>query len=701
MTRRFLVVAAAVAAGLGLAGVGIMVLWSALPRSAETARAVGISDPRLVSQYDYAGCTPGRVDPNGVAMVDYGGEIGRQYNPVTIAQTAIGCYHNFLRDKDPKERKILLDQIDWLKHNWVPVGNDGAAYQYHFAWSYGLKPGWRSGLAQGQAISALIRYYYLSGDGSVLPLIKRLKNYMLVPTDRGGLVATSRQGGMWIEEFPSSPPSFVLNGFMSATFGLYEFTKLFAHDKAAQDELERAIASIRLSLPGYDTGNWMYLDRKSPPYPKASNGYAIGYIYQTRTLWQIAGDPLFLATHLRWQSFYHDANYHKGGNMTADPDGRYRLVPALLPTALPDGLRNNYELVGASPSLPNFGVEQLFQGDKTTDPMEYYAAASTGPAQLHFRLKHAVEANALTITLYNGELYPEDLHLFVKPEGKGGFEELAYRRAADRNRISYYFEPRRIRELYLVATRFHGQRRLVIAGLGLGMAGLRRALPEFGSLVTGPVPLDSAEFAIGLDAPPASRGEIFVLYRHADTMAGLERAPWVWDYLDPFAHGERPVEDKFYQFDVLTTAAAGQRGWSRFRVVGRGPAPVDGKPAVADGTPGLVDKAFAGQPITVRFDPQACTDFDLGTIQCGSDYTARYGAEANRWTVTGYSLGTRAPASVVSENASGKPGQIGIWGLIARFDDTGDLYFSNEKVGRVALGRPAEAASPRPNLVRP
>jgi hypothetical protein len=472
--------------GAGLGFIGAMVSHAAPSDCAAPAPKIAAADPRLVSQYNDAGCSPGLLDPQGVAIIDYGGKIGRQYNPVTIAQWAIGCYYSFLRDKNPYEKKVFLDQINWLKQNWVAVGDDGAAYEYHFPWSYGLKPGWRSGLAQGQAISALIRYYYETNDSSVLPLIKQLKNYMLLPTGRGGLVDVSPEGGIWIEEFPSDPPSFVLNGFISAAFGLYEYTKLFPQDKTAKDVFARAIASIKTSLPYYDTGNWTYLDRSSRPYPRASNGYAIGYIYQARTLWQITGDPFFLAVSLRWRSFYDNVNYHAGGNMAADPDGRYRLVADLQPTPLSDGLHDNYLLLSATAALDNFGVDQLYRGGNSLDPATYYSTASDGPAKLYFRLKRPVAADALTITLYNSEMYPENLKLFVKSEGDDGLEELPYKMAAGRNLLTYYFMPHKVSELLLVGKRFHGQNRLVIAGLALGTTGRTRRIPGIRQQSNGP-----------------------------------------------------------------------------------------------------------------------------------------------------------------------------------------------------------------------
>jgi hypothetical protein len=366
MKREPLTFVLALAVGLGLVGIATSAVWPREPgaerilmssKSSEPAGGVPESGPRLVSQYGPE-CIPDLVDENGVVMVDYGGEIGRQYNPVTIAQRAIGCYHSVLRYGNANERRRFFDQINWLKHNAIQIGDNGAAYEYNFPWNYGLKPGWRSGLAQGQAVSALIRYYYETGDDSVLPLINQLKKYMLLPTVQGGVVDSSPEGGMWIEEFPSNPPSFVLNGFISATFGLYEFTKLFPQDEVAKDELRRAIDSIKNSLPHYDTGGWMYLDRGGLPYPRANNGYATAYVRQTRTLWEITGEPVFLQTSLRWQSFYSNVNYHEGGNMVADSDGRYSLEPSLQPAIAPNQLRLNYELVSASSSLPDFGVEK-------------------------------------------------------------------------------------------------------------------------------------------------------------------------------------------------------------------------------------------------------------------------------------------------------------------------------------------------------
>jgi heparosan-N-sulfate-glucuronate 5-epimerase len=310
----------------------------------------------------YAGCSPlntsagtpkgADLDENGVRIVDYGEPIGRQYNPVTIEQTALGCYHSYLRSGNPTERKIYLDQVEWLRHNYLTVGPGLAAYVYHFPWSFGLKAGWRSGLAQGQGISALVRYYYDTGDATVLNLIRSLERYMLLPEAKGGVVAATADGGMWIEEYPSHPPSLVLNGFISAVFGLYEYTKLFPHDASARGQLAKAIRSIRASLHLYDSGNWTYLDRWTIPHSPSNDAYALGYVYQLEALWDLTQDSLFLKTSLRWDFFYQGLRFNSAGNMVADGTGYYRLLPEL-PVAMPiNSLPQNYSVVSSTPMMP-------------------------------------------------------------------------------------------------------------------------------------------------------------------------------------------------------------------------------------------------------------------------------------------------------------------------------------------------------------
>src|SRR5262249_47553216 len=109
--------------------------------------------------------------------------------------------------------------------------------------------------------------------------------------------------------------------------------------------------------------------------------------------------------------------------------------------------------------------------------------------------------------------------------------------------------------------------RLVIAGLALSIGDPREAPQTYGSFVTSPVALDAEKFGLRIDAPGASAGEAFVIYRHAPSAEKIQDAPWAWDYFDPLGGETRRVTDKYYQFNILTTAEAGQRGWKNPRLI--------------------------------------------------------------------------------------------------------------------------------------
>jgi hypothetical protein len=230
------------------------------------------------------------------------------------------------------------------------------------------------------------------------------------------------------------------------------------------------------------------------------------------------------------------------------------------------------------------------------------------------------------------------------------------------------------------AMRSHGQDRLLAADLTFGMAENQPpalGVPLFGTHTTAIMPLDHERFSVHLEAPKTSKGSIFVMYRYADEVAAVEQAPWAWDFLDPFGAEVRDRKDRFYQFKVLTTQEAGERGFARFTIEEQGP-PVYAVAAAAQAEgPSLSQRVLQGEEVIIRFE--GCTQ--LGTIECGSDYRGRYEAGANRWTVTGFNLGDQAVRTVEAENAERRPGSLSVWGLLATYDEGGHLYYLGKRIG--------------------
>ena len=152
-------------------GLALTFLFAALVPSVAPAQ------DDLVHRYDHLTCyADPQFDIGGAVKVDYGSPLGFHHNPVTISQFAICAAEQWRKMGSAEARKVFLDQIHWLKTHATSDDQNGAYYAYHFPWAgYGLAADWRSGLAQGQAISALIRYYRYIGDLDVLSLTDILR----------------------------------------------------------------------------------------------------------------------------------------------------------------------------------------------------------------------------------------------------------------------------------------------------------------------------------------------------------------------------------------------------------------------------------------------------------------------------------------------------------------------------------------------
>ena len=98
----------------------------------------------------------GAYDSSGIPQLDYRGKIGRQYNPIAIAQYGLGNYNLFRRTGSAEYRDKFFRVADWLVAHLEKNRQGLAVWNHHFDWEYRdtLRAPWYSALAQGQAISA-------------------------------------------------------------------------------------------------------------------------------------------------------------------------------------------------------------------------------------------------------------------------------------------------------------------------------------------------------------------------------------------------------------------------------------------------------------------------------------------------------------------------------------------------------------------
>src|SRR6185295_2355241 len=168
------------------------------------------ANPRLVSnrlgeyymlfaeKADYTGIH----DDAGIPMLDYRGKVGPQYNPIAIAQWGLANFNRYVSARDATAEKKFLSASDWLRDNLERNSANIPVWQHHFDWDYRdtLKAPWYSGLAQGQAISVLVRAHSQTKKPEYLEAAQRAFASFLAPVAEGGVSFTDSNGDLWFEE---------------------------------------------------------------------------------------------------------------------------------------------------------------------------------------------------------------------------------------------------------------------------------------------------------------------------------------------------------------------------------------------------------------------------------------------------------------------------------------------------------------------
>jgi hypothetical protein len=168
-------------------------------------------------------------DENGIRLQEYNGEY--HYHPWLMSRMGVWYLASYLQTSDSLYLDILYRYANKLDEIGVRV--DSAIflpYQFDFplhglAFNEIMMAPWYSGMAQGVALSFLIRSYDKLGD----PYLKALADsiyysFFDFSGDRNiWITAVDTLDYLWFEEYPFNPNTHVLNGFIFAIEGLYDY----------------------------------------------------------------------------------------------------------------------------------------------------------------------------------------------------------------------------------------------------------------------------------------------------------------------------------------------------------------------------------------------------------------------------------------------------------------------------------------------
>lgn len=203
------------------------------------------------------------LDENGIPVnIIEGGE--RVYFPISIFQYALGLWDLYLESKDEEKKEHFLNLCQWMIE---AQRKDGS---WNCFGPIGYKKLTVSSMGQGEAVSALLRAYKLTGEDRWLNASRRAINFMLKDVNDGGTLLHEGQDVI-LEEYANTygDKKSVLNGWIFSLFGLYDYLKV-VDDETAEEIYNETITSLKRNLHNYDNGYWSMYDRTgrlaSPAY---------------------------------------------------------------------------------------------------------------------------------------------------------------------------------------------------------------------------------------------------------------------------------------------------------------------------------------------------------------------------------------------------------------------------------------------------
>ena len=141
----------------------------------------------------------------------------------------------------------------------------GIAWEYEFRFDGGTPP-WTSGLSQGTALQALARAYSRFKEPEQLTAARQALGVFRSPPPAGVRVRTAL--GAHYAEYSYAPADRILNGFIQALVGLYDYTSI-SKDPLGLALFQAGDAEARAEVPRYDTGAWSLYDQ----FGESSLGY--------------------------------------------------------------------------------------------------------------------------------------------------------------------------------------------------------------------------------------------------------------------------------------------------------------------------------------------------------------------------------------------------------------------------------------------
>jgi len=197
-------------------------------------------------------------------------------NFVFTAQWGLGAFERYLGGEGEQWRDAAVECARHLAGRQETKGPRAGGWTHTFSLDHTFDVGerWISGMAQGEAASLLVRAHHASGDDRLAEAAQLALRPMGLPISAGG-VRADLGSGFFLEEYPTSPSSYVLNGGIFALWGYYDVA-VGLSDDGARSEFEEGVRTLAENIERWDTGVWTRYDL----FPFAITNLASSFYHQ-------------------------------------------------------------------------------------------------------------------------------------------------------------------------------------------------------------------------------------------------------------------------------------------------------------------------------------------------------------------------------------------------------------------------------------
>jgi heparosan-N-sulfate-glucuronate 5-epimerase len=172
------------------------------------------------------------------------------------AERGLACYERWLAGEGERWLDGAQAAADVLVAN---QSASGAWLQHEpFGHTFVLPLPWVSALAQGQGASLLVRVHLETGDDRYAEAALAAVRPFSVASSDGGVQALL-EGRPFPEEYPTQPPSFVLNGAILGLWGLRDVGVGLA-DAEITRMFEDGVDTLAATIHRWDSGHWSLYD---------------------------------------------------------------------------------------------------------------------------------------------------------------------------------------------------------------------------------------------------------------------------------------------------------------------------------------------------------------------------------------------------------------------------------------------------------